>query len=186
MGEHSHGRQTIKNANMGQFLGIALIFGGLAVGIIILVLMNVYRSENSLSGGAATLGIALGFLFLVFPQLGFGAFFLWQGQRETAVATSAVEQRQLLDMVKARGQVTISDLVIELNSSREQVQKQIHSLVGMGIFSGYINWQEGVLYSRQASELRQLERCYNCNGELELAGHGVINCPYCGTEYFLE
>ena len=28
--------------------------------------------------------------------------------------------------------------------------------------------------------------CEVCGGQLELAGPGVIRCPYCGTEYFLE
>jgi tRNA(Ile2) C34 agmatinyltransferase TiaS len=61
----------------------------------------------------------------------------------------------------------------------------LHELVGMGLFAGYVNWDEGMLYSRQASELRQLSQCENCGGQLELAGKGVIRCPYCGTEYFL-
>ena len=62
----------------------------------------------------------------------------------------------------------------------------IYELVNMGLYSGYINWSEGTLYSSEASELRTLDRCKNCNGQLELAGKGVIRCPYCGTEYFLS
>jgi hypothetical protein len=89
-------------------------------------------------------------------------------------------------MVKTRGQIAISDLVIELNSSREIVQQNLYQLVGMGLFSGYVNWDEGMLYSRQATELHQLNKCEHCGGELELAGKGVIRCPFCGTEYFLE
>lgn len=176
----------MKVTNMGRFLGIALIAGGLIVGAIIIVLMNVYRSEGNLSAGAATLGIALGLIVLVLPQIGFGAFFLWRGAQDTAVAADATQARKLLDIIKTRGQIHISDLVIELNSTRESVQDTIHQLVGMELYSGYINWDEGVLYSRQASELRELKNCYNCGGELELAGKGIIKCPWCGTEYFLD
>ncbi|MCA9921847.1 MAG: hypothetical protein KC419_20190 [Anaerolineales bacterium] len=171
---------------MGRILGFALIGGGIIVGIIIIVLMSVYRGENSLSAGAATLGAAIGIIVLVLPQLGVGTFLLWKGRQETAVAAKANQQRKLLDMVKSRGQIDISDLVIELGSSKSEVHDMIHQVVGMGLFAGYINWDEGMLYSRQAVELKEMTNCYNCNGELQLAGKGVIRCPYCGTEYYLD
>jgi len=171
---------------MGKTLGIILIVGGLVVGGIIIALMSVYRGEGSLTSGAATLGIVIGFLVLVLPQLGFGAYLLMRGRQEAVVAESAGKQRKMLGMIKARGQVNIADLAIELQSSRDEVQGMIYELVNMGLYSGYINWSEGTLYSSEASELRTLDRCKNCNGQLELAGKGVIRCPYCGTEYFLS
>ncbi len=171
---------------MGKTLGIILIIGGLVVGVIIVALMSVYRSEGSLTSGAATLGITIGFLVLVLPQLGFGAYLLMHSRQEAAVAESAGKQRKMLGIIKARGQVNIADLAIELRSSRDEVQGMIYELVNMGLYSGYINWSEGTLYSSEASELRTLDRCKNCNGQLELAGKGVIRCPYCGTEYFLS
>lgn len=170
---------------MGRTLGIILIIGGIVVGAIIVALMLVYRSEGSLTAGAATLGIVLGLLVLSLPQLGFGTYLLMRGRQEAAVAETAGQQRQLLGMVKARGQVQISDLALEMRLSRDQIQQMIYELVNMGLYSGYINWSEGTLYSSQASELRQLDRCRNCSGQLELAGKGVIRCPFCGTEYFL-
>ena len=96
------------------------------------------------------------------------------------------EMRKILDMVKSRGQLPVSELVIELGASRDEVHEMIHALVGMGVFSGYINWEEGTLYSEDAAGLRDLERCKYCGGELELAGKGVVTCPYCGTEYYLS
>lgn len=170
---------------MGKTLGIILIIGGIVVGGIIFALMSVYRSEGSLTAGAATLGIVIGFLVLVLPQLGFGAYLLMRGRQEAVVAESAGKQRKMLGMIKARGQVNIADLAIELHSSRDEIQGLIYELVNMGLYSGYINWDEGTLYSSEASELRTLDRCKNCNGQLELAGKGVIRCPFCGTEYFL-
>ncbi len=171
---------------MGKTLGYILIAGGIIVGIIITALMLVYRGEGRLTPGGLALGITLGFLVLVLPQLGFGAFLLWKGGQDAVVTARAQDQRQLLDMVKTRGQIAISDLVIELDSSRDIVQQNLYQLVGMGLFSGYVNWDEGMLYSRQATELHQLNKCEHCGGELELAGKGVIRCPFCGTEYFLE
>ncbi len=171
---------------MGRILGIILIAGGIVVGIVITVLMMVYRGEGSLTPGAATLGWVLGIAILVLPQLGIGIFLLWKGGQEATASAKANQQRELLSIVKSRGQVDIRDLAIEMQVSKDEVQDMIHDLVGMGLFSGYINWDEGILYSSEASQLRELTNCRHCGGQLELAGKGVIRCPFCGTEYFLE
>ena len=171
---------------MGKTLGAILIAGGVIVGGIIIWLMSAMRADGNLTASGASLGMALGILVLALPQLGFGAFLIWRGGQEAAVQAKADKQRELLNLVKTRGQIAISDLVIEMQSNRDEVQAMLHQLVGMGLFSGYVNWDEGMLYSQQASELRQLERCQNCNGELALAGKGVVRCPYCGAEYFLD
>ncbi|MEZ4518328.1 MAG: hypothetical protein R3C44_16405 [Chloroflexota bacterium] len=171
---------------MGRTLGWILIAGGIIVGIVIFVLMRVYVGEGSLTSGAATLGMVLGFLVLVLPQLAVGTFILMRGKEDAKTADEAAKQRELLGAVEARGQVRISDMAIEMQVSQDEIKSMVYNLVSLGIFSGYINWDEGVLYSQQASQLRELSRCLNCNGQLELAGKGVIRCPYCGTEYFLS
>lgn len=170
---------------MGRTLGYILIAGGIIVGIVIFVLMRTYVSEGNLTTGAATLGMVLGFLVLVLPQLAIGTMILMRGKAEEKTADRAAKQRELLGAVEAKGQARISDLAIELQMSQDDLRKMIYNLVSLGVFSGYINWDEGILYSKQASQLRELSRCLNCNGQLELAGKGVIRCPYCGTEYFL-
>ena len=170
---------------MGKTLGIILIAIGVVGCLILTALMGSYTLDGSLPRSAAILGFGLGAAVLMLP-LGAGIFMLWKGGQEAAAGAQAQKQRQLLNMVKTRGQVAISDLAIEMNSSRDEVQNMLHDLVGKGLFSGYVNWDEGTLYSRQASELRDRNTCEVCGGQLELAGHGVIRCPYCGTEYFLE
>ena len=88
-------------------------------------------------------------------------------------------------MVLTRGEVRISDVVLELESTRSQVQQWVYTLVGMGLFSGYINWEDGILYSREASKLKDIHECLRCGGDVALAGKGMSKCKYCGTEYFL-
>lgn len=169
----------------GRTIGIILIVGALfGCGLLALIMFPpVFEGSRSL--GAAALGFGLFALVLLLP-LGAGAFMFWRGGREAESLASAKQQRRLLDMVKTQGQVPISDVAIEMSISRQQVQDMLYDLVGKGLFSGYVNWDEGMLYSRQASELRQRTTCEVCGGQLELAGKGVIRCPYCGTEYFLE
>jgi hypothetical protein len=170
---------------MGRTLGIMLIVGALAACAIAALIMFVPTIEGTRSAGAATLGFGLIAVILLLP-LGAGVYFFWRGGEEKKVAAEAQKQRQLLNTVKTQGQVAISDLAIEMNVSRDAVQAMLYDLVGKGLFSGYVNWDEGMLYSRQASELRERSTCEVCGGQLELAGKGVIRCPYCGTEYFLE
>jgi hypothetical protein len=45
-------------------------------------------------------------------------------------------------------------------------------------------WDEGTLYSRDAAQLHG-HKCPSCGGAVELAGKGVVGCPYCGAEIFL-
>jgi ribosomal protein S27AE len=53
-----------------------------------------------------------------------------------------------------------------------------------GEFTGYMNWDEGLLYSADASKLAH-DRCPRCGGEITLAGKGVAQCAHCGSEIFL-
>ncbi len=170
---------------MGRTIGIILIAVALVGCFIVTALMGSYVVDDQLAVSTAVFGFSLGAVILLLP-LGAGVFLLWKGRQEEAAAGRAQQQRQVLNVVKTQGQVAISDLAIELDVSRDQVQQLLYDLVGKGLFSGYVNWDEGMLYSRQASELRERNTCEVCGGQLELAGQGVIRCPYCGTEYFLE
>lgn len=167
---------------MTRTVGIILIAAAIVVGLVGVVWL---LSEGAMSGGGRALGLILLFVVLVGPLAAAGVIALTRGRKEIAEQAAAANQRKILDMVKTRGQVNISDVIIELQSDMPTVQDMIYRLVGMGVFSGYINWDEGTLYSAEAASLRELQNCRNCGGELSLAGKGVIKCPYCGTEYFL-
>jgi hypothetical protein len=169
----------------GRLMGFLLIGAGLAVALIGILYLGSSMADGRLRLTGAVLGG--GFLaIVVLPLIGAGIFMLVRSGREAAEDAKALELRRILDAVKSRGQIPISDLVLELGSSRDDVQKEIHALVGMGLFTGFINWDEGVLYSQDASALRELDKCKNCGGQLKLVGKGVVTCPYCGMEYFLN
>lgn len=169
----------------GRTLGILIILGALALAAGGVAWLVVTAGEGRLQGSGAVMGAICGAVVLL-PLLGVGIIMLVRSGQEAVQDAEQAELRKILDVVKSRGQVPISDLVLEMNSNRQKVQGQIHSLVGMGLFSGYINWEEGTLYSAEAANLRDLQRCKHCGGEVSFAGKGVLTCQHCGTEYFLS
>jgi flavin-dependent dehydrogenase len=169
----------------GRVIGILLLIGGLVLGLIGVAWIGSSLADGSLGIGGALIGGAL-LAAVILPVWGVGIFMLVRSARESAEAAASAELRGILDIVQSRGQVPVSDLATELKLTRDDIQRRMHELVGLGIFSGYVNWDEGVLYSSEAAGLRRLEKCRHCGGDLKLAGKGVITCPYCGTEYFLS
>ncbi|HEV2107222.1 MAG TPA: hypothetical protein VGR16_03080 [Thermomicrobiales bacterium] len=169
----------------GRVIGLVLLAAGLILGLAVVAYLYLGVAEGTLTGSAAVFGIILLFGVLVLPLIGGGIYFLIRGQAEAKDLQEVAEQRRLLDIVKTRGMVSISDLVLELRSSRDDVQSDLYDLVGRGLFTGYVDWSKGELYSVEAKQLQGRQTCPNCGGQLELAGRGLIKCPYCGAEIFL-
>jgi DNA-directed RNA polymerase subunit RPC12/RpoP len=168
----------------GRIMGLILIGAGLLIlvgGSAVSVVSSLTTEGGSVGG--AVLGVVLSTIVAAIPEAA-GIFLLVRSRTESAQQADAARQRQILDMVKTRGQVDISYLVFELNTTSAQVREDIYRLVGLGVFTGYVNWDKGVLYSREASKLGG-NTCPNCGGEQAFAGKGVIACQYCGAEVFL-
>jgi DNA-directed RNA polymerase subunit RPC12/RpoP len=168
--------------NTGKMIGLLLIAAGIGVCILSVLWLGVgYASGSYENLAAPVLGLGIAFI-LAAPLGGVGVFLFVKGQREAATFAEVEKERKLLGMVQAQGQVRISDVALELDASRDQVKAWV---VDKELFAGYINWDEGTLYSRDAAQLRGNE-CPNCGGKVELVGKGVVGCPYCGIEIFLS
>lgn len=168
----------------GRIAGIVLIASGVAVELMGLTVLTIFSSGSDLTAAGFGAGVII-LTIISLPLLGAGVFLVLKAGQEGKEEETAAKQRKVLDMVAARGQVRISDMALELNAPREQIQSWVYNLVGLGLFSGYINWDDGVLYSAQAAQLRDLTTCKKCGGQVSLVGKGIIKCQYCGTEYFL-
>ncbi len=166
----------------GRTVGVILI----AVAVVVLLASTVWLlAETTTTAGGKALGLLLVLLVFVLPLGGGGFYLLAKGRQESAEFAEIAKQKKILNMVLAQGKVTLSEVALELNTPIDQVQDMVRDLVGKNLFSGAINWQDGVLYSRQASQMRADRKCPNCGGQVELAGKGVIKCPFCGSEVFL-
>ncbi len=170
--------------NTGRLAGSLMLLGGLAV-CVIGAAVTLPRVGHGLDLAAAILGLAIAAI-VALPLAGIGVFMIVRGGAEAKTDVIAQKQRRLLDMVTTRGQLPMADAAVELQVPRDELKNWIYRLVGLGVFTGYINWDDGILFSAQAAQLRDLTQCKKCGGEVKLAGKGVVKCPYCGTEYFLD
>jgi hypothetical protein len=169
------------------------VSSGKTVGIILIV-VGLIIPALGIAWGLANLGGELetsGFVFVValaviigLPFLGVGAYMFVRGRAEEVQMAEVQKQKQILNMVTTQGQISIAEAALELDVSRDQIKAWVYDLVGKGLFSGYINWNDGLLISRRAADLRG-NKCPQCGGQVELSGKGVVSCPYCGTEVFL-
>ena len=168
----------------GKMVGVILIVVGLILGLVASLWLISGVTEGSLGASGFILGLALVLFILVLPLSGAGGYLLISGRGEEREFAEVERERRILNMVKTQGQVRVSDVALELNLSRDQVRDYIYDLVGKGLFTGYINWNEGILYAKEAQEM-QTTKCPNCGGERELVGKGIVRCPYCGSELFI-
>lgn len=173
-------------AASGRLVGILMLGAGIVLGVAVVAWLGTGLAEGTTRASGAVFGLVFFLLVLVLPLVAGGIYFLVRGKAEERELADVAEQRKLLDIVATRGQVSVADLVLELRSTREAVQDDLHALVGRGLFSGYVDWQKGVLYSVEASQLQGRQNCPNCGGQVELVGKGLIKCPYCGAEIFLQ
>ena len=168
----------------GKLIGTILAAGGLLCGAIGILWAVAQRAGEKLDAGGMLFAIG-GIAVIALPLIGAGIFLFVRGGREETELQEIGKQRKILNMVSTQGQVRIADVALELGATKDQIKQWLYDLVGKGLFSGYINWDDGVLYSKQASQLKS-GTCPNCGAKLEMAGKGVVKCAACGSEVFLS
>src|SRR5688572_2623120 len=153
-------------SSSGRVIGLILIAAGVILGLVISVWLLSGMNEGTLRGSGAIFGLLFALLVLVAPLVGSGIYFLTRGRSEEQATAGARRQRRLLDMVTTRGQLSVIDVSSELGMSRDQIESDIYDLVGLGLFTGYIDWRKGILHSVEAAQLQGRQTCPNCGGEL--------------------
>ena len=157
------------------------------IGIVLIVVslgVDAWLAAGLASGSRAT-GVALGFVLFSLPFLAVGIYLLMSSRGEIKAESKADKERAILNSVTTRGKVSVADLAIEGDLTRDQVRDYIYDLIGKDLFRGYVNWDRGELVSAEAAQIKD-GSCPNCGGRLELAGKGLVRCPYCGTETYLS
>jgi hypothetical protein len=174
----------------GKLIGGVLIGAGIVLAGIILM----YGFANTGPGGSldrGSMGLVGACALLVGAILGgAGIFFFVTGQSETRSYAEVEKEKHVLNAVQTQGQVSLSALAVEMNTSMDQIRKYVYDLVGKGLFTGYVDWKAGKLISSDAASLantiQSTGKCPNCGAPLGLGGKGLIKCEYCGAEFFLS
>jgi hypothetical protein len=160
-----------------RILGIVLIVVGLGVAAWLVV------GLTEATGSKA--GYVLGLVLFSLPFFAVGLYLLLTSRGEIKAEGEADKERTILNAVMTRGRVGVADLAIECNLTREQVKAYVYDLIGKDLFRGYVNWERGELVSAEAAQIKE-GSCPNCGGQVQLAGKGLVRCPYCGTETYLS
>lgn len=165
--------------NNGRLVGLILISLGL-----IMFLGGSAVSITSTKGnlGGAVLGIVIS-VFIGMLPIAAGSYLLRQNRIEAIQRADAIRERRILDIATTRVQVDLRELAIELNADIAQIRNDIYRLIGLGLFTGYVNWDNNTLYSCEVAQLAS-NKCPNCGGVQEFVGKGVVACKYCGVEVF--
>lgn len=168
-------------------IGLVLMIAGTLLGVVAVAWLasGVSDPDGSLQLSGAILGMAVILAFIVLPLVAGGFVLFRRGSAESARFEKVSNQRLMLGIVESAGEISIADLALQLQGTRETVRSDLYDLVSKGLFSGYVDWDRGMLYARQASQIRAGGSCPNCGGSLSLAGKGLIKCEYCGAEIFL-
>jgi len=165
--------------NQSKTLGYILI----GIGAILLVFGVVWALGGSIQTQGGRI-VAIGFVAIIAAVLiGLGLYTLNRGNIESGEDVVVKREQKLLGMIMTQGKVNIASAAVELGVTHDQTKQLIYDLIGKQLFSGYVDWNAGMLFSADASKIKS-GVCPKCGGKLELAGKGLVKCPYCGSEVF--
>ncbi len=105
-------------------------------------------------------------------------------QRFYSSAEIAEKHASLLILVKDNGQISLASLSDKLHAPPGILREWIYQMVQMGRFKGYINWNEGMLYSTAAEKIGADSRCPSCGGVLKIGAGNIVHCQHCASEIF--
>jgi DNA-directed RNA polymerase subunit RPC12/RpoP len=161
-------------------IGIVLLVVGLGIAAwLITGLVEATNQKTTISG------YVLGLVLFCLPWFAVSLYLLMTSRGEIKEESKADKERTILGAVMTRGRVSVADLAIECSLTREQVRDYVYDLIGKDLFRGYVNWEKGELVSAEAAQIKS-DTCPNCGGKVEIAGKGLVRCPFCGTETYLS
>jgi len=128
---------------------------GFGFGIAVLVGLWVAIQVSADQPLGSLLGVALiGFVPSALLA-GYGAYqYIRVGEEPDVIPDIDVrQQRELVDLIHERGMVTISDASHQLGISEPDVRDAIYQLLELEIFTGDVDWNQGVIYSQKTRKL---------------------------------
>ncbi|MGQ9625513.1 MAG: DUF533 domain-containing protein, partial [Anaerolineae bacterium] len=91
-------------------------------------------------------------------------------------------EKRFLNIMEVQRQVRVLALASVLKLSPEDFKEYVYKLASAGLFTGYADWNEGVVYARKREEMA--EECPNCKAPRQPGQEDIAKCPFCGVELF--
>ncbi len=129
----------------GKIVGLGLMIGSVVIFIAFAAWAGTCADERRRPHQVAwCLDLVLALVVLT-PIFGVGVYLFRSGTAEQGQYAVVAQERRILNIVLTQGQVTIGELVAELQQPRDAIEEMIRDLVGKQLFSGAINWEKGIL-----------------------------------------
>src|SRR5690606_29535784 len=112
----------------GRVIGLVMMIGGL----VLLLGFLVWGLSALASEDVNAPGLALGFflaLVIIAPLFAIGFYLFRKGRQEESEFEQVAREKKILNMVLTQGQVTIQEIVVELEEPRENVEDMIRNVV---------------------------------------------------------
>lgn len=167
--------------------GRVIAIGAMVIGFALAAIASFFFATQVQSGALNTEGLLVG-AFIAFVIIAsivlFGIYLYVQSEADSEPESQMAKQRRLLDWLHEQDTLSLQQIYLELDIDNDELKEMLDELVGLGAFSGYLNWQEETLHAMSASELRNLHQCKQCENFIHVQGKGVT-CQTCGTQYML-
>lgn len=152
--------------------------------IIVGILVAAFLGLGVASGALEITGFAAGFIIFVLPFFAVAGYMLVKSFGEGKQLDSLAKEQRVLDAIRSRGKTTFAEVARVSGLGESEAKAAVDGLVGKNLFTGYLNWKTGEIFSKDAADLAGAKKCPACGAQLEVVGKGMVKCPYCGTQVY--
>jgi hypothetical protein len=168
--------------NQRKILGIFFTSLGLIIAVLASIALAV-QPETLTSDAQAVLVPAVIAFVVVFALMIVGLYFVVTTNQTAPVAPEMETPLLIVDTLRGRGQMTLTDLSIELMLPAQELHTALQEITNLQIFNGYINETRGVISALDPALIPTISRCAVCNAPIRIqASH--TTCSTCQTDYY--
>jgi hypothetical protein len=168
--------------NQRRILGIFFTSLGLIIAVLASIGLAV-QPQTLTSDAQAVLIPAIIAFVVVFVLMIIGLYFVVTTNQTAPTAPEMETPLLIVDTLRGRGQITLTDLSIELMLPAQELHIALQEITNLQIFNGYINETRGVISALDPAIIPTISRCIVCNTSLRVQAPYTA-CNTCHTDYY--
>lgn len=91
-------------------------------------------------------------------------------------------EKRFLNIMEVQKQMRVLALAGVLKMSGEEFKEYMHKIASAGLFTGYVDWNEGLVRAMCSEEMAH--ECPKCKAPRQTDGEDIVACEWCGVELF--